>query len=203
MQLVIEQLDGLLASPVEQSPFYGPAERDKSAPFQAAWKKLLAEQIAPAIERYRSYLRDEYLGKAREAIAITANPDGEACYQASFRAYTTIERPAAETFELGRKRVEKNLAEALEIGRKSLGAADVKSLVARINDDRANHFGSREELLAFARRALAGRASSCRNGSAACRARISSSSRTRLFSSAKRTTATGRRPRTAAARRST
>ena len=150
VQLVIEQLDGLLASPVEQSPFYGPAERDKSAPFQAAWKKLLAEKIAPAIERYRSYLRDEYLGKAREAIAITANPDGEACYQASFRAYTTIERPASETFELGRRRVEKNLAEALEIGRKNLGAADAKSLVARINDDRANHFGSREELLAFA-----------------------------------------------------
>ena len=150
VMLVIKQLDTLLASPVEQWPFYGPAERDKSPAFQAEWKKLLSEQVKPAIERYRAYLQGTYLAKAREAIAITANPDGEACYQASFRAYTTIERPAAETFELGRKRVEKNLAEALEIGRESLGTTDLKSLVARINDDRANHFASREELLEFA-----------------------------------------------------
>ena len=151
VMLVIKQLDTLLASPVEQWPFYGPAERDKSPAFQAEWKKLLSEQVKPAIERYRAYLRDTYLAKAREAIAITANPDGEACYQASFRAYTTIERPAAETFELGRKRVEKNLAEALEIGREKFGTTDLKSLVARINDDRANHFASREELLEFAK----------------------------------------------------
>ncbi len=155
VKLVIEQLDSLLASPVEQWPFYGPADRDKTEAFQADWKKLLAEQVRPAIERYRDYLRDTYLAKAREAIAITANPDGEACYQASFRAYTTIERPAAETFELGRKRVEKNLAEALEIGRKRLGTGDLKSLVARINDDRANHFASREELSGFAKEAVA------------------------------------------------
>jgi uncharacterized protein (DUF885 family) len=151
VMLVIKQLDTLLASPVEQWPFYGPAERDKSPAFQAEWKKLLSEQVKPAIERYRAYLQGTYLAKAREANAITANPDGEACYQASFRAYTTIERPAAETFELGRKRVEKNLAEALEIGRESLGTTDLKSLVARINDDRSNHFASREELLEFAR----------------------------------------------------
>lgn len=151
VMLVIKQLDTLLASPVEQWPFYGPAERDKSPAFQAEWKKLLSGQVKPAIERYRAYLQGTYLAKAREAIAITANPDGEACYQASFRAYTTIERPAAETFELGRKRVEKNLAEALEIGRESLGTTDLKSLVARINDDRSNHFASREELLEFAR----------------------------------------------------
>jgi uncharacterized protein (DUF885 family) len=151
VRLVIKQLDTLLASPIEQWPFYGPAERDKSQAFQAEWRKLLSEQVKPAIERYRAYLRDTYLAKAREAIAITANPEGESCYQASFRAYTTIDRPAGETFELGRKRVEKNLAEALEIGRESFGTTDLKSLVARINDDRANHFASRDELLAFAK----------------------------------------------------
>jgi uncharacterized protein (DUF885 family) len=155
VQLVIGQLDQLLAKPLEQWPFYSPAERDKSEAFQSAWKKLLTERIAPAIERYRTYLRDEYLGKAREPIAITANPEGEACYHASFRGYTTIERPGTETFELGRREVEQNLAAALEIGRKSLEADDVKTLVARINQDRANHFESREQLLDFARQSVA------------------------------------------------
>jgi uncharacterized protein (DUF885 family) len=155
VQLVIEQLDDLLVKPAEQWPFYGPAERDKSVAFQSAWKKLLTERIAPAIERYRAYLRDEYLAKAREPIAITAHPQGEACYQASFRAYTTIERPGAETFALGREQVERNLAAALDIGRKSLRAGDLKTLVARINEDPANRFQSREQLLAFARESVA------------------------------------------------
>ena len=144
----------LLASPIEQWPFYGPGARDESGTFKAEWTKLLTEQVKPAIERYRAYLQDPYLAQARDAIAITANPDGQACYQASFRAYTTIDRPASETFELGRRRVEKNLAEALEIGRKSLGAGELKSLVARINEDRANHFTSREEMLGYAQDAV-------------------------------------------------
>jgi len=154
VRLVIEQLDALLASPIEQWPFYGPAEHDESGTFKAEWAKLLTEQVKPGIERYRAYLKDLYLAQARDAIAITANLDGQSCYQASFRAYTTIERPAAHTFELGRRRVEKNLAEALEIGRKSLGTGELEPLVARINEDRANHFASREEMLGFAQDAV-------------------------------------------------
>ena len=155
VQLVIEQLDALLASPVEQWPFYGPAGRDGSAAFQAELKRLLTERIAPAIERYRTYLRDEYLANARDTIAITGNPDGEDCYQAAFRAHTTIERPAAETFALGSKRVEQNLAEALEIGRNSLGTDDLQSLLTRMNEDPANRFDSRDSLLEFAKDAVA------------------------------------------------
>ena len=155
VQLVIGQLDGLLALPVEQWPFYGPAERDKDADFQSQWKALLAEKITPAIAHYRDFLRDEYLAKARESIAISSHPQGEACYQASFRAYTTIDRPAAETYELGRQHVAQNLEAALEIGRKGLGTANLPALVARLNEDPANHFDSREALLAFARDSVA------------------------------------------------
>ena len=155
VQLVIEQLDALLASPIERWPFYGPAERDGSAHFHIAWNRLLAEHLGPAIERYRAYLRDEYAAKAREAIAITAHPDGEAAYHAAFRAQTTIERAGAETFELGLQRVTRNLAEALELGQQRLGTGDLSSLVARINEDRSNRFASREAMLEFAEAAVA------------------------------------------------
>ena len=154
VRLVIEQLDGLLAAPIEEWPFYSPARRDGDAAFVANWRSLLADQIGPAIRRYRDYLRDEYLGSARTAMAITANPDGEACYQASFRAQTTLDRSGAETYRLGRERVERFLAEALAIGRQELGASDLPSLVERLRSDPANRFASREELLAFARAAV-------------------------------------------------
>ena len=154
VRLVVEQLDGLLETPVEDWPFYSPARRDTDAAFVAAWRELLSGQVLPAVRRYRDYLRDEYLPAAREVIAITANPDGEACYQASFRAQTTLDRPGAETFRLGRERVERFLAEALAIGRQEFGTSDLPSLVERLKSDPANRFSSREELLAFARAAV-------------------------------------------------
>lgn len=155
VQLVIGQLDNLLAEPAEKWPLYSPAERDGTATFQDAWKSLLIRQIKPAIERYRTFLRDEYLATARESIALTAHPQGGACYQASFRAQTTIERSATDTFELGRREVERNLAAALEIGREHFGTRDLDTLVARIRDDRSNRFETREQFRGFAVDAVA------------------------------------------------
>ena len=154
VKLVVEQLDGLLAEPVEEWPFYSPARRDQDAAFVASWRSLLTERISPAVRRYRDYLNDEYLPKARTVMAITANPDGEACYQASFRANTTLDRPGSETYRLGRERVERFLNEAIAIGRRELGATDLPTLVERLRSDPANKFASRDEMLAYARAAV-------------------------------------------------
>jgi uncharacterized protein (DUF885 family) len=154
VQLFIEQIDDMLGKPVEEWPLYSPASRDDSTQFKQAWTTLLREQVKPVAERYARFLKDEYLGKAREAIAITGNPNGEQCYQASFRSYTTLDRPAKETFELGRREVERNLAAALTIGKKDLQAYDLPALLQRLKEDPANHFTSREQLLTFAQSAV-------------------------------------------------
>ena len=151
VQLFIEQVDDMLGKPVEEWPLYSPASRDDSAQFKQAWATLLREQVKPAAERYARFLKDEYLAKAREAIAIKANPDGEQCYQASFRSYTTLDRPAKER---GRREVERNLAAALAIGKKDLQADDLPALLQRLKEDPANHFTSREQLLAYAQSAV-------------------------------------------------
>jgi uncharacterized protein (DUF885 family) len=154
VRLFIEQLDSMLAKPVEDWPMYSPASRDESPEFKKAWAALLSEQIKPVAERYNQFLKNEYLSKAREAIAIKANPKGEQCYQASFRSYTTLARPARETFELGRREVDRNLATALAIGKQGLRANDLPTLLKRLNEDPANHFTSRDQLLAFAQAAV-------------------------------------------------
>jgi uncharacterized protein (DUF885 family) len=154
VELFIKQVDEMLAKPVEEWPMYSPAARDESPEFKQAWAALLSKQIKPAAERYVQFLKNEYLGKARENIAIKANPQGEQCYQASFRSYTTVDRPAKETFELGRREVERNLADALAIGKKDLQANTLPTLLHRLNEDRQNRFTSRDELLAYARAAV-------------------------------------------------
>lgn len=155
VQIVIEQIEQMLAKPVEQWPMYSPATRDESPQFKKTWAELLSKQIKPAVERYNQFLKNEYLGKARDAIAVTANKNGEQCYQASFRNYTTLDRPAKETFELGRRTVEQNLATALAIGKKDLQANDLPTLLQRLNKDPTNHFSSRDELLKYAQSAVA------------------------------------------------
>lgn len=154
VQLVIEQLDAMLATPVEQWPMYSPASRDDSPEFKKAWAELLGGTIKPAMQRYNQFLKNEYVGKAREAIAIKAHPDGEQCYQASFRSYTTLDRSAKETFELGRGTVERNLKTALDIGKQDLQANDLPTLLERLKQDPSNHFKSREELLSYAQAAV-------------------------------------------------
>ena len=154
VRAVLEQLDSLVATPVEVWPFHSPADRDSDAEFVRAWRELLTAQVKPAVVRYRDFLRDVYLPAAREQLGIVGNPDGAACYDASFRAYPTLERSADETYRLGMARVERLRDEALAIGRNELGTADLPELVAKLRDDPANKFASREELLEFARAAV-------------------------------------------------
>lgn len=153
VQLVIEQMDALLATAPEQSPLFGPAARDSTPEFRAAWAALVRDQLLPAARRYRDYLASEYLPAARETLGVGALPNGRACYQALFRGYTTLDRAPEETYRLGEARVARNQEEVREIGRRAFGTAELDSVRARARA-RMAPFSTREEMLAFSREGL-------------------------------------------------
>jgi uncharacterized protein (DUF885 family) len=155
VELSLEQLEQILKTPPAESPFFSPALRDSAPGFRTAWERLLGDKINPAIRRYADYLRAEYLPKARTAIAVSAQPDGAACYQAAFRSVTSLDRPPRETYAKGEARVAQHEAEMARIGREALGTADMATLRERVDTDSANRFRSREEMLAFTRDAVA------------------------------------------------
>lgn len=148
---VIDQIDGLLALDIVESPFYSPAERDDDAQFAARTLEIVADQIYPALRKYRSFLADSYLGQAREELSITANPDGLACYEASLRAYTTLDRSGKETYEIGRATVTQNKAAVVELGRAAYGLDDFKAIIDRAKADPGDRFNNKDELLAYSR----------------------------------------------------
>jgi uncharacterized protein (DUF885 family) len=154
VELVIKQLDELVAAPPAQSPFYGPAARDSTTEFRAAWTGLLADGITPAARRYRDYLRDEYLAKARSNVAVTANPNGLACYRASFRSFTSIDRSPKETYALGERTVARYEREVRSMGGRLFGTTSLDSIQARLKSDPANHLRDRDAVLAAAREAV-------------------------------------------------
>ena len=151
VQRVIDQVDGLLALEIEASPFYSPAARDDDEEFATATQQIVADQIYPALQRYRDFLADTYMESARSELAITANPDGLACYEASLQAYTTIDRPGQEVYELGQATVAANQAKVIELGQAAYGLDDFKAIIDRAKADPSDSFADKEELLQFSR----------------------------------------------------
>lgn len=151
---VIDQVDGLLGLDIEQSPFYSPAVRDPDPDFAAATRKLLVGDILPALQRYRDFLEQRYLPRAREELSVTANPDGLACYEASLRSYTTLERSGAEVYELGQVTVAANTADVIELGRAAYGLDDFGAILERAKNDPDDRFADADEVLQFSREAV-------------------------------------------------
>lgn len=154
VQLVLEQLEGLLVIPIAESPFYDPATRDEDPAFRKDWEELVRDGIQPAIRRYRDYLEDEYLPAAREPQTVAANPDGARCYAASLRSYTTLDRSPREVFDAGQRAVEEREARMQELGRKVFGTGDLAQIRQRLRDDKENRFATRDEILADSRAAV-------------------------------------------------
>jgi len=148
---VVDQLDGLLALEVEQSPFYSPAARDDDEAFAAATRAIVEDQIVPALRRYREFLAGPYLERARSELSITANPNGRECYDASLRSYTTLKRSAEDVFELGKQTVEANKASVIELGQAAYELTEFTEILQRAKSDPADSFANQDELLEFSR----------------------------------------------------
>lgn len=147
---VVDQLETILAAD-DRSPFLSPAERDSSAGFSDVWKKMHAQEIIPAIRKYRDFLVTEYAKAARDAAGVAANPNGAACWRASFRSYTSLERSPEETYRLGTQMVAKYTAETREAARNRFATTNLDSLRKAILQDPKRKFEGRDELLAYAR----------------------------------------------------
>jgi len=148
---VIKQMDEMATADPEKSPFFSPAQRSEDADFRAAFRTLIVEQINPALRAYRDYLRAEYLPKAREGVAVSDLPNGAACYQAFLRANTTLDRTPKEVFDLGQKTVKANVLDVEKIGESQFHSSDLAGILAAIKEKPAEHFKSRDDMLAFSR----------------------------------------------------
>jgi uncharacterized protein (DUF885 family) len=72
---------------------------------------LIRDVAAPAYERLLTFMRSEYLQKARTSLAAHAMPDGAAYYQAMIEKFTTLKLTPKEIHEIGLKEVARIEAE--------------------------------------------------------------------------------------------
>src|SRR6185369_4163382 len=154
VRIVIDQMNTLIATPTAESPFDSPSVRDKTTEFVQQFDTLVREQIVPAFTRYRDFLKKEYLAAAREAIGVSANPNGAACYDASVRYHSSLPTPASEVHATGLREVERLDAEMKAIGGRSFGIGDVPKLLQHARTDKRYLFKSPDELIARSQAAL-------------------------------------------------
>ena len=152
---VIRQLDGILATPVKQSPFYSPALRDSSPAFGRELARVIAEELNPAIERYRDFLANEYLRRARTALGVSENPDGLACYRAAVRYFATIEVSPDSVFAMGEAEMARIMAEMQAISSRSFGGEPVAALLQRLSTDPQYTYRSSQEIIDTAQAVIA------------------------------------------------
>ena len=148
---VVKQLDGMVDAPAAKSPYFAPAEKAKDAAFAKEFEGVVAQQVQPALRRYRDFLVNEYQPRARDSIALSALPDGAQCYQAMLRSYTTLDRTPKAVYELGERTVADNLARVQALGQTMFGTKDLKTIVARVDEAKDNRFASADEQLQFSR----------------------------------------------------
>lgn len=168
-RIVIEkvrvQLDGQLAIPPEKSPYYADAVKG----FPAEWspdvrasveKELLAsvkEGVYPGLQAFRDVIVKELLPAARDTIAVTAMPDGAACYEARVRASTGTAKTPDELHQLGLDEVARIRAEMTAIIRSGRGGTDVRWFLDELKKRPEQYLKSEEQLLDY-NRALVKRA---------------------------------------------
>lgn len=154
VQATLGQLDNLLAGSADKSPYMEPTGREKSPDFVSAWTGVVQTSVWPGLTRYRNFLRDEYLPRARTAVSIEKHPDGRACYRALIFSTVTIDADPLQLFEIATQKVERERARAVELGRKLYGdkARDWNALAALMKADPKNKFATAEEVRDYTQR---------------------------------------------------
>lgn len=154
VESVLKQLDALLAMPAESAPVLRLAARDSAPEFRRALVGILRSHLYPAFQRYRQFLRTEYLPKARTTTSISDIPEGKDCYQARVRAFTTLDLTPEAVHQLGLEEMSRIEAEMRTIAQRRFGTTDLASLFDRLRATPEFQFTSRAEVLDTARAAL-------------------------------------------------
>jgi uncharacterized protein (DUF885 family) len=152
---VIEQLDAELAKPVAEWAMAAPKWASTFPALASRLREVVASQLAPAVARLRDFLHAGVLPHARiDREGLVGIPDGAACYRASILYHVGLAKQPEELHQLGLAEIARTDRELAALGAKILGTTDLASTIARLRDDKALYFSSREDLLAAAQRSL-------------------------------------------------
>lgn len=144
---VLNQVTALVAAAPDESPLFSPAARSTDDQFVQKYRDVYKSTLLPALVVYRDFLANEYQG--RDAIGVSGNPGGEACYTASVRYWSSLTMSAEEIHRMGLSQMARIQSEMLQIAQESFATDDVKSLLEELRTNPEYTFSSEQELLDY------------------------------------------------------
>jgi uncharacterized protein (DUF885 family) len=137
VERALEQLDALVPEDAPTSPLWRPMLRfptfigdDARKSLEADYRRLLAEEVLPALRHLADFVRNFYLPQARSTDGLSALPKGNDMYRLAVRYETTTDSTPEEVHELG-------LAEVRRIQANYLAAAQSAGFDGRLSQVRA------------------------------------------------------------------
>jgi len=155
VDLVVSQLDLLIASSPQDSPFTSPAQRADDAAFRDQYLAMYAQSVRPSLQRMRDFLAHELAPKARAAVGVSALPDGAACYRAALRFSTTLDIDPEQVHARGLAALAEIEAQMQQIAHASFGGDSLARVRERLRSDPAFLYRDDAHVLAVADAALA------------------------------------------------
>lgn len=143
-----------LKNDVTESVFYAPVQPAKTylepdffASFDAQVKRSIEQEVQVAYQKFHDFMVNEYIPNARQDIAATNLPNGEAFYADRVRHYTTTELTPEEIHNLGLAEVAKIRQEMDKVIEKIGYKGSFESFIDFLRTDPQFYAKTPEELL--------------------------------------------------------
>lgn len=149
VMIVLKQVNIILNSNIEASPYYDFAKRDRDKAFKKQVTHLIKTTINPALKRYADYLETVYLPRARSDIGVSSLPNGTQCYLAKIKKETTLDITPKEIYDFGLSHMEQLNQEVAVIGLKTFGVTDMAQVFHLTQSMPEYLFQSEQEILNY------------------------------------------------------
>ena len=150
---MIEQLDTQLKQGVEESPYYGPVKQfpdgvsaaDRTR-LSAAYKQAIEGELYPALTRLRDFLKNEYLGNAREGVGLMYMKGGDKLYRYLVQSTTTLPLTPEEIHQTGLSEVARITTEMEKVKNEVGFKGDLQAFFNDLRTDPKYKMPTREAL---------------------------------------------------------
>jgi uncharacterized protein (DUF885 family) len=141
---VANQVTTLIEMAVDDSPYFNPAARSDDAEFVSAYRAVMQDSFLPAMRRYLDYLGDY---PARSGTGVANNPNGETCYRASVRYWSSLSMDPADIHRTGLAQMSRIRTEMLAIAKETFGTDDLDAVLNELKSNPEHTFSSEEDML--------------------------------------------------------
>jgi uncharacterized protein (DUF885 family) len=155
LQRVLDQLDGQLKPPAEQSPFFDPFTRlpvvwpaAQREALQARGREAITTHVLPATQRLRAFVADELLPLAPAEGGMSRYPDGERLYAHLVRRQTTTNLSPREIHDIGQRELARLKTEMQGVMREVGYAGTLEQFTTHLRTDPQFFHTSPEAMLA-------------------------------------------------------